>query len=64
MKKKYGKAQSFLEYAVVIIIVAAVVVAMRVYFVRAMQEKFRQSADVFGEGEQYHEGVTSVTNYK
>lgn len=30
--------------------------------VRAVQEKYRQSADVFGEGEQYAKGVTQVVN--
>jgi len=38
--------------------------AMRWYILGSIQEKYRQSADVFGEGEQYEEGVTRVTNYK
>lgn len=60
MKRK-NKAQSFLEYSVVIIVVAAALIAMRIYFVRAVQEKYRQSADVFGEGEQYAQGITQST---
>lgn len=35
---------------------------MRVFIIRAVQEKYRQSADVFGQGEQYAKGVTVVTN--
>jgi Flp pilus assembly pilin Flp len=57
---KRNKSQTFLEYAVLIGVVAAALVAMRVYMVRVVQEKYRQSADVFGEGEQYQKGVTVV----
>lgn len=63
MKIGKNKAQSFLEYAVLIAIAAAALVAMRIYFVRSVQEKYRQSADVFGEGEQYAKGATQVTEY-
>lgn len=35
--------------------------AIRVYFLRAVQEKYRQSADVFSDGAQYEKGVTQVT---
>ncbi len=41
---------------------AAALIAMRVFMVRAVQEKYRQSADVFGQGEQYEPGVTQVTD--
>lgn len=61
MKKRQSKAQSFIEYAVLIAVAAAALIAMRVYLVRAVQEKYRQSADVFGQGEQYARGVTQVT---
>ena len=47
-----------MQYAVLIILVAAAFMAMRSYLLGALQEKYRQSADVFGEGEQYQEGVT------
>lgn len=57
MKKK-NKAQSFLEYSILIVIVAIALFCMKLYFGRAVQEKYRQSADVFGEGEQYATGVT------
>lgn len=35
---------------------------MKVFMTRAIQEKFRQSADVFGQGEQYARGLTTVLN--
>lgn len=58
MQRKNKQAQSVLEYAVLIIIVVAALLAMRIYMLRAVQEKYRQSADVFGEGEQYESEVT------
>ncbi|MFH0763275.1 MAG: hypothetical protein V1925_05250 [Candidatus Omnitrophota bacterium] len=64
MKKINSKAQVLLEYALLIILVVAALVAMRYYIIGAVQEKYRQSGDVFGEGEQYEKGVTKVTNYK
>ncbi|MDD4953399.1 MAG: hypothetical protein PHG40_00645 [Candidatus Omnitrophica bacterium] len=60
MRKKPGKAQGFLEYAVFIMVIAAALFAMRIYFARAIQEKYRQAGDVFGEGEQYQPGVTQT----
>jgi len=62
MKKRRVKSQTFLEYAILIAIVAGMLVAMRVYMTRAVQEKYRQSADVYGEGEQYAKGITQATN--
>jgi len=53
------KAQGFIEYAVVIAVVAAALVAGKVYFTRALMEKHRQGADVLGQGEQYALGVTA-----
>lgn len=61
MQRK-DKAQSFLEYAILIAVAAGVLIAMSIYVVRAVQEKFRSSADVFGQGQQYEKGVTVVTN--
>jgi Flp pilus assembly pilin Flp len=49
-----GRRGSFaLEYAVVIVIVAAAVTAMAVYVKRALQGKWRQVGDTFGQGRQY-----------
>ena len=62
MKAKTVKSQSFLEYMVLIAVVVGVLIAMRVYMVRAVQERYRESADVFGSGEQYAKGSTRVIN--
>jgi len=62
MKRRQNKAQSLIEYSILIAIFAAALVAMRVFMVRAVQEKYRQSADVFGQGEQYEPGETQVTD--
>ncbi|MFA4853980.1 MAG: hypothetical protein WC616_01335 [Candidatus Omnitrophota bacterium] len=61
MKKQGNRAQVFTEYVILVAIVAAVLVGMRIYMERAVQQKFRESADVFGEGEQYAKGVTQAT---
>lgn len=62
MKKELNKAQSFTAYAVIIAILVAVLLAMQIFMVRTFQAKFRQSADAFGQGEQYERGVTQVVN--
>ncbi|MFA5145732.1 MAG: hypothetical protein WC723_07055 [Candidatus Omnitrophota bacterium] len=61
MKKRGNRSQVFAEYVILIAIVAAVLIGMRIYTERALQQKFRESADVFGEGEQYAKGVTVAT---
>lgn len=53
------KAQGFIEYAVVIAVVAAALVAGKIFFTRALMEKHRQGADILGQGEQYASGVTT-----
>lgn len=60
MKRKLNKSQSLIEYCVLIGIFTAAMVAMRVFMVRAFQEKYRQSADVFGQGEQYEPHITVI----
>ena len=42
-----------MEYAVLIGIVVCALMVMRFFMSRSIQEKYRKSADVFGEGEQY-----------
>jgi hypothetical protein len=44
-----SKAQSTLEYAVVIICVVAALIAMQIYFKRAKEGNLRQAADSLGE---------------
>ncbi|MFA5411441.1 MAG: hypothetical protein WC321_06275 [Candidatus Omnitrophota bacterium] len=60
MKRKQNRAQAYLEYAVLIALVALALIAIRKYFLQSVQERYRQSADVFGEGAQYAEGITRV----
>ena len=49
------------QYGVLFAIVMAALIGMRVYMERALQGRYRQSADLFGLGEQYEKGVTRVT---
>lgn len=44
------------------IVVAAALVAMKVYFGRAVSEKYRQTAELFGGGEQYDKENTTEVN--
>lgn len=46
-----------LEYAVLIVIAAAALMAMSTYFKRAICSKWRQNADAFGHGRQYAPSV-------
>ena len=55
------KAQTILEYFVLLAFAAAVLVGMRLFMTRSLQEKYRQTGDVFGKGEQYNKGTTWVT---
>ena len=58
---KLRKAQSTLEYAVVIFAIVAALVTMQIYLKRGIQGKMRQSADSIGE--QYApENTTSDIN--
>lgn len=56
MRERKNKAQSFAEYAILISLIAAAFIAMQVFMLRSVQAKFRESADVFGQGEQYRKG--------
>ena len=47
-----SKAQSTLEYTVLIIVLIAVAIAMVTYFKRSLQGRYRQTGDVIGGGEQ------------
>src|SRR3989338_11641925 len=62
MNGKRNKSQAFAEYAFLIAVIVGVLIAMRVYFVRGVQQKYRESVDVFGQGEQYAPGRTVVTD--
>ena len=56
------KGQSFLQYGLLIIVIAAALISMRIYATRSLQERYRQAADVFGQGEQYEPGLTTVSD--
>ena len=60
MPKNNKQAQAVLMYVVLTAIIVAALMAMRTYFARSVQEKFRQAGDVFGGGEQYEPGVTKT----
>jgi len=49
MRIKNNKAQGILEYAVLLAIVAATIVGIQIYVKRAMEGRFKQSADQIGE---------------
>ncbi len=54
---KSKKGQSTLEYAIIIAVVAAALLAMQVYIKRGIQGKLRSSTDEIGE--QYSPGLTT-----
>ncbi len=47
------KAQSILEYLVVIIVLIAVFIAMGAYYKRSLQSRYRQAGDAISAGAQY-----------
>ncbi|TAN61410.1 hypothetical protein EPN16_03250 [bacterium] len=49
MRVKSKKGQGILEYAMILSIVVAVIVAIQIYVKRALEGKFKQSADQIGE---------------
>ena len=53
------KAQSVLEYAVLICVVVAALAAMQVYIKRGMQGRMRQGAEQAGNGLLYSPGATN-----
>jgi Flp pilus assembly pilin Flp len=58
MKNK--RAQSFVEYAALIAIIVAAIVAIVSYMGRSISGRYRDSADVYGGGTQYDPSVTTV----
>lgn len=49
MRVKSKKGQGILEYAMILSVVVAVIVAIQIYVKRALEGKFKQSADQIGE---------------
>lgn len=61
MRFKLGKkAQSTLEYAVIIAVVVAALISMQIYFKRGLQGKIRQASDDIGE---QFSPSTTTSNY-
>ena len=52
------RGQSVLEYGLLITALVAALIVMAVYLRFSLQGRVRDSADVFGRGEQYEPGVT------
>jgi Flp pilus assembly pilin Flp len=61
MKSLNKNAQTMVEYAILFIVVAGALFAMKTFVGRALHERYRQSADVFGGGDQYVKNETNVT---
>jgi hypothetical protein len=55
MSYKFKKVQSSIEYAALIVILAAVAISVSVYLKRASQGRMKQAADSYGSGMQYGE---------
>ncbi len=48
-----SKAQSTVEYIVMILVIIAVCAVVGIYYQRSVQGKYRQTGDFLGGGEQY-----------
>ena len=59
-QKRLCRGQAAVEYAVLVAIVVAALVAMAVYTKRALSGKWRGVGDTFGYGRQYEPGVTVI----
>lgn len=59
-KHSYAKAQSTLEYAILVVIIIGVLLAMQVYIKRGLQGRLKSSTDDIGE--QYSVGEGGVFN--
>lgn len=57
--KMQNKAQGLLAYMIFIAVIAGALITMKFFLQRTVQEKYRQSSDVWGEGEQYEPNRTT-----
>lgn len=57
---KNRQGQSILDYVFLILIVVAVLLIMGYYVRNSLSGKFREAADVFGGGEVYQPGHTTI----
>ncbi len=53
MKIKNNRAISTIEYSLIVVVVIGALLAMQIYFKRALCGRWRQTADTFGFGRQY-----------
>jgi Flp pilus assembly pilin Flp len=53
MHKKASRGALSIEYAVMIVVAVAALVAMSIYLTRAISGRMKASGDVFGGGRQY-----------
>lgn len=56
------KSQSLIEYSALIAVLVAALIGMFAYLRFSLQGRIRETADVFGRGEQYELNVTTVAN--
>ena len=56
-----NRAQSLLEYIVVLIVVVSALIVIGVYYKRAVQGRYRLGADVLGGGDQYDPAKTRAS---
>ncbi len=62
LRKNASKGQSTLEYAVLIVVIIAALIAMQVYLKRGIQGRMRESSDQIGE--QFSPGYTTSNRIK
>ena len=57
MKPRFERAQTLLEYTIVLVIIVAALLTMNVYLRRGLQGRWKESVDQLGE--QYNPGQTN-----
>ena len=53
-----ARGQIMLEHAVLVAVIVAAVLSMAVYLKRAINSKYREVGDAFGQGRQFEPGIT------
>jgi Flp pilus assembly pilin Flp len=60
MRNKRGSFS--IEYALLISVIIVSLIAMSIYFIKALSGRWRQVGDGFGQGRQYEPGNTTITS--
>lgn len=55
------RAFTTLQYALMLVVAVAAILALQVMLRRAISAKWKESADTLGGGRQYERGVTTIT---